>query len=232
MVWRFTGSSWVDDSQATAPTALVNHSIIPITWVTNTGTMPVTISFPLSQTAMEAYGWHSIRPIEVVSPAVLRHWEAERDQRLYERALAEHDDQEAARVLRQIMAREEEEAARRAAMAERERLLDAERARRAGAADRARGLLLEHLTPEQRETFEQNNWFVVEGGRSKTKYRIRGGTFAGNVDVLRKDGKINHRLCAHIDASKVPLGDQLLAQKIMLELAEDDFIRIANRHAA
>src|SRR5450631_3915116 len=37
---------------------------------------------------------------------------------------------------------------------------------------KSRELLLEHLTPEQRKTFQDKKWFLVEGGVSKTVYRI------------------------------------------------------------
>lgn len=101
------------------------------------------------------------------------------------------------------------------------------------AKDRARNLLLDNLTTEQRETFEKNGWFVVEGGKSKKRYRIGGkdGHVAANIEVLSGD-EVSHRLCGHCHVAKAPLGDQLLAQKLMLEHAEDDFIQIANRHAA
>jgi len=96
--------------------------------------------------------------------------------------------------------------------------------------ERAINLLLEHLTPEQRETFRNNDWFVVDGGKSKTKYRIHSrGSLMANIDVI-KDDKTLHRLCAHCDVHAIPLGDQLLAQKLMLEFDEDEFLRIANRH--
>lgn len=119
--------------------------------------------------------------------------------------------------------------------------LDAQRRKQAAelerhaeaAKERARGLLLDNLSPEQRETFDKNGWFVVEGGKSKKRYRISGkdGHVAANVEVLAGEG-VSHRLCGHCDVAKAPLADQLLAQKLMLEHAEDDFIKIANRHAA
>lgn len=101
---------------------------------------------------------------------------------------------------------------------------------RAAASARSRALLLSHLTPEQRRTFEEKGWFVVEGGRSKQFYRIHAGYIAGNIHVLQS-GKVTHRLCAHCDDS-IPLFDQLLAQKICLQFDEDAFLQVANRHAA
>jgi len=101
------------------------------------------------------------------------------------------------------------------------------------AKQRARELLLEHLTPEQRTMFELQGWFIVWGGRTKTKYRIRGNreSVVGNVDVM-SDDRVTHRLCGHCAPDQVPFGDQLLAQKLMIELDEHEFLRIANRHPA
>lgn len=109
------------------------------------------------------------------------------------------------------------------------------------AKQRAKALLLENLTPEQRETFHKNGWFVVEGGRSQQRYRIRAlDSLVANVDVLtlkRIDEleKTLYRLCGHLTYdAKTPLYDHLLAQKLMLEdkVSEDEFLRWANRHAA
>ena len=114
---------------------------------------------------------------------------------------------------------------------ERELRMELERRRAAltAAEVRSRGLLLSHLTPEQWRTFEVNNWFVVEGGRSRVKYRIRGGNYAGNVYALGADGETAiSRYCAHL-AGNIPLHDHLLAQKIMIEVDEDSFHVIANR---
>lgn len=100
---------------------------------------------------------------------------------------------------------------------------------------RARELLLRNLTQEQRDSFNEHKFFVVEG-RSGDRYRIEDrGHMVGNVAVLSRHiirGEVvKHRLCGHCDRS-IPLADQLLAQKLMIEGAEDEFLRIANRHAA
>jgi hypothetical protein len=136
-----------------------------------------------------------------------------------------------------IRPHDEREAAWRAEIAEQHARLAAERTaegtqRRLAANARARELLLEHLTPQQRETFTKHHWFIVEGGRSKQKYRINGHRgLSGNVDVVGASNRVSHRLCAHLN-STLPMGDQLVAQKLMLEFDEDEFLRIANRHAA
>lgn len=98
---------------------------------------------------------------------------------------------------------------------------------------RSKELLLSHLTPAQRDTFEKNQWFVVEGGRSRQLYRIRSTGISGNIDVLEgRPGKVTHRLCCHLRDVSVPLFDHILAQKIWIEADEDQFLRTANRHAA
>jgi hypothetical protein len=92
---------------------------------------------------------------------------------------------------------------------------------------RSREFLLAHLTPAQRRTFEENRWFVVQGGNTRQRYRIRTESYTGNIDVL--DGeRVAYRLCAH--CSNVPLYDHHLAQKMSLECDEENFLRVANRH--
>jgi len=99
---------------------------------------------------------------------------------------------------------------------------------------RSRRLLLSHLTAAQRDTFEKNHWFVVEGGQSRQLYRIRNsGSYSANIDVLEGlPGKVTHRLCCHLRDGSIPLFDHLLAQKVWIERDEDQFLRTANRHAA
>lgn len=107
---------------------------------------------------------------------------------------------------------------------------EAEQQRTQPARDRAKELLLANLTPAQKETLEKNKWFLVEGGRSKQRYRIRVGSVSGNIDVMDGD-KVRHRLCAHLNQTiGIPSDDHILAQKLMLEAAEDDFLRTANVH--
>ncbi len=97
------------------------------------------------------------------------------------------------------------------------------------AVTRSRELLLAHLTKHQRETFEKNNWFIVIGGKTTRKYRVRTRDYTANIDVYEGD-KISHRLCCH--CADVPLHDHHLAQKIALECDEERFLMTANRHAA
>jgi hypothetical protein len=97
---------------------------------------------------------------------------------------------------------------------------------------RARDLLLSHLTSKQRTTFKKNRWFVVEGGRTRRRYRVRADLdLIANIEVL-EGNRVSHRLCAHADIARYPHSDHLLAQKLMLEHDEDEFLKVANRHAA
>lgn len=111
------------------------------------------------------------------------------------------------------------------------RIREREEAQRTAAA-RARDLLLSYLSDDQRRTFEEHGWFIVLGGRSGRRYRISGRSYAGNVALLHHDNdNVEASFCGHCDAS-IPLGDQLLAQKVMLEIDEPAYIALANRRAA
>jgi hypothetical protein len=207
---------WIDSGTVTA--SAYNHLILPTTW--------------RAYTPAEA--------IPLNAPALLTHQEAaRRDEELYRHALAECNEQEAARILRLIQLREQEAAERRVREEAARQREDEARAARHAALERANELLLEHLTPQQRDSFHKNGWFIVEGGKSKTKYRIHKRSAAGNIDVLERnllsmmtdDGRVAHRLCCHVPYERgLPIGDHLLAQKMMLQYSEDDFLRIANRH--
>jgi hypothetical protein len=107
---------------------------------------------------------------------------------------------------------------------------DAEIARiRKVAADRAKEVLLEHLTPQQRETVEKHGWFTIEGGKSKKLYRIIAGGVAGNIEELDAKGeKAMARYCCHLDGS-YPASDHHLTQKLMLEWDEETFLKLANK---
>lgn len=105
-----------------------------------------------------------------------------------------------------------------------------ERVEREASAAKARELLLSHLTPEQRRTFERNKWFVVEGGVTKKRYRIdASGGVAGNVRELNARGDVVHTYCAHLGDRLIPPDDHYLTQKLMLEYDEQEFLRVANR---
>lgn len=85
-------------------------------------------------------------------------------------------------------------------------------------------LLLSQLSPEQREEYQRLQRFhVVADGKT---YRIRRG-WAGNIDLI-EDDRVAERWCVH-PARTVPVPDNLLAQKLMIESGLADELReIAN----
>jgi len=97
------------------------------------------------------------------------------------------------------------------------------------AKSRARRLLFSMLNPMQQKQLDEKNYFDLtvhsQDGSQKT-YRIEHG-YAGNVKLLGADGQPVRRYCIHAD-SRLPYEDQMLAQKLLLEANEQDFLRIAN----
>jgi hypothetical protein len=103
----------------------------------------------------------------------------------------------------------------------------AEEAKKREAAEkRAEELLMSVLSEEQRQTFKKDGHFIVR--RGDRRYRIRRG-WSGNVDVIDRDGRLSHRMCIH-PRENVPICDNLVAQKLMLEACEDHMISVANKH--
>jgi hypothetical protein len=97
------------------------------------------------------------------------------------------------------------------------------------AEERGTGLLLENLTPAQREQYRARQNFDVVGGHSGKRYRIW-RRLHQNVEELDAFGR---RVCIWCfqPSGALVLGDVLLAQKNALELFESDAIRIANRYS-
>jgi hypothetical protein len=89
--------------------------------------------------------------------------------------------------------------------------------------ERSLNLLLRCLTPAQRADFARSNAFKVRG-ESGQQYRITYAT-TGNIEVLSQSGMVARRLCA--GPVGVPIPAQMLAQKLMLETHESEFLRIA-----
>lgn len=96
---------------------------------------------------------------------------------------------------------------------------------RKAAVARAEELLKDNLSEAQRKEYEKDKHFhVVAGGKT---YRIRKG-WSGNVELLNGKGEVLSRYCIH-PTTYVPEEDNMLAQKLMLETAEEEFVRVANR---
>lgn len=117
--------------------------------------------------------------------------------------------------------------------ADRQARIETERKRRQqrlAAEARAEELLRKYLSQEQKVTLDKHGWFEVNG-KSGTLYRIRKGRSI-NVDVLDKKTKqVVHKLCAH-PVMNVPDFDTMLTQKVMLEVDEASFLKVARKWAA
>jgi hypothetical protein len=126
----------------------------------------------------------------------------------------------------------EERAAYERQQAEYRERQKAEAERYRAAKERAEGLLYEHLSDEQRAQIKRDKFFVVQGGKTGRKYKIKAdGGLVANVHEMDDAGAVKRRLCAHLDhAANAPIFDHLLAQKLMLEHQEEQFLRVANDH--
>lgn len=115
----------------------------------------------------------------------------------------------------------EQRAERRRFQAESEQRTRDYMAARKAAAARAEKLLETCLTSGQRESLRKNGWFVVytKSGRG---YQIRRGRARNVIEVNTK-----RTYCCH-PVDGVPDADTMLAQKLMLETQEDEFLRLAN----
>jgi hypothetical protein len=104
--------------------------------------------------------------------------------------------------------------------------LAAEAAKTRAAHARSKKLLLECLSPAQRDQLEKFDYFDVELPNGHA-YRIHRGR-SHNVRPLVNGREADLTLCAH-PGPWVPDYDNALAQKLMLEHDEPGFLRLANR---
>ncbi len=92
---------------------------------------------------------------------------------------------------------------------------------------RALELLRSFLTDQQRASMDEARSFRVVGSKGRS-YRLDTDSAAANVWELDDVGLEVAKLCAH--PVGVPLGDQLLAQKLLIESDEDAFRAVAVEH--
>lgn len=92
---------------------------------------------------------------------------------------------------------------------------------------RAKKLLKEQLNAEQRKMLADKDHFYMRSQSGKL-FRIRNGR-AGNVELMHDEQRIHKVLCAH-PSDYCPNYDTMLAQKLMLETDEAQFMRKANVH--
>ena len=99
-------------------------------------------------------------------------------------------------------------------------------ARRAAAAKRADRLLRRHLSTEQERMWGKERRIIVVAGDGK-RYEIKHGSH-GNIAELDEQGRKVARLCINITDHRAPLEDNVLAQKLALEIDPVSFRRTAN----
>lgn len=90
----------------------------------------------------------------------------------------------------------------------------------------ARGLKLleENLNPTQLVQWKKGKKFLAIGGQSGDKYEIREGY---NQNVFRIDKQYRRKGLCFLPAGNLCIGDTLLAQKIGIELHEEEILRVA-----
>lgn len=158
------------------------------------------------------------RPTIEATPEQRARWEQERELQEAQEALR-RAEYEAGRPIREAAQRQRAEEFR---VAEEKRV-----AEQAQADARAKKLLVECLSPEQRDTLEQHNYFDVKVPSGQV-YRIHKG-WSHNVKRVKPDGTVERgTFCAH-PSDAVPHYDNMLAQKFTLETDEAAFLRVANR---
>lgn len=159
------------------------------------------------------------RPENPIPPQL---WESDREEMLAE---WEHDRATHQRALELEIERQ------RVAFEQHQQRVARQQGERQAADRKAEELLAEHLAPEQREQYRTNKSFEVvlkaRFGLGSKRYRINHG-WSGNVALLDKDGREVERYCIH-HRELIPVPDLLLAQKLMLETDEEQFLKIANR---
>ena len=91
---------------------------------------------------------------------------------------------------------------------------------------RAKALLLSHLNTWQQIDLEEEGEFEVTApsGRLYRIYKFR----SNNVLEIGRDGRTVCTFC--LTAGSVPIYDQMLAQKLLIETDEAAFRKLANRH--
>ena len=199
----YTYSVWCSET----PTATTTHAV---TWTEWTCTSPTNVT-PTASTTTNSEAWYYWTTDSTGAAGGYRH--------------SEHDQDRLRRLRPQITPEQREQRERQ--QAENERRWAAERAEKQTAKDRADELLDANLTDAQRSDLARDGFFFVDSLKGN-KYRIRRGRVA-NVDAMHKCGeRVSHKLCAHPQLY-VPDGDTMLAQKLMLEHNEDEFLRLANR---
>jgi len=91
---------------------------------------------------------------------------------------------------------------------------------------RARRLLHGNLTPQQRRELKRKGYFHVWGSKGNV-YRIA-SLFPFNVRLVGCAKRSRIYFCLEAEDPEVPVEDVMLAQKLLLESDEGEFLRTAN----
>ncbi|MET4804780.1 hypothetical protein [Bradyrhizobium sp. LB11.1] len=92
---------------------------------------------------------------------------------------------------------------------------------------RARRLLRDWLSPQQRAQFDAENYFEVTGSHTGRRYRVHYGTLS-NVLEIDASGQPAIGWC-FLPERALAAGDVMLAQKIALETDEAAVLALAHR---
>jgi hypothetical protein len=98
------------------------------------------------------------------------------------------------------------------------------------AENRSLRLLKANLSPRQREQYAAHGYFDAVGSKTAIRYRIHHACQL-NIEQLDAAGKRVRLLCFKPTALST-VGDIMLAQKLALELFEEDAIRVSERFLA
>jgi hypothetical protein len=94
---------------------------------------------------------------------------------------------------------------------------------------RARRLLREGLSPDQRAQFDAKGYFEVTGFHTGRRYRIQYGTM---TNVLELDDEMQPKIgWCFVPERALVAGDVMLAQKVALETDEAAVLAFANQFA-
>lgn len=94
------------------------------------------------------------------------------------------------------------------------------------AEDKARKLFRSKLTKQQLHTLDSDGEIHIRGSKG-TIYRINCNYTSENVYSIDLQGKVSYCYCA--GPFGLPVGDFLLAQKLLIEADEDAFLKVAIR---
>jgi hypothetical protein len=141
----------------------------------------------------------------------------------YQPPAPETAEEREARVQRELQQRERWERER----AERERRRIEREAGLEAARVEAKALLDSLLTETQKNSLENEDWFLVIG-KSGNIYRLRRGR-VGNIDLISPEGRVLRSLCSH-PGPRLPNADDLVAQKLYLETDDEYVQKQANVH--